>query len=178
MKLRIFLLPILATFFCQSLFAQENKPLESKLTIEFSDNHGCGSGLVESQTYGWWMGKVTKILSSNRFVLNKRFAVTLVGINPKINKTAIKDFLKNNLLGKNISFSANLRKESDLKLNAVVVIRDYDEVREINEYLLEHGLAKFKDFDTDYLVPYYWPCRLEKAQERAKQAKLGVWSNK
>ena len=176
MKLRILLLAILAISCGQILYAQENSPPESKSIPKFglSDNDGCGSGEVESQIYGWWTGKITKILSSNRVMLNQRFSVNLVGINPSVNKTDVRQFLEKYLLGKRVSFSANLRKKKDLKLNGVVLLMDSNEIGEINEYLLEKGLAKFTDFDTDYLVPYYWPCRLEKAQEKAKNAKLGI----
>ena len=88
-------------------------------------------------------------------------------------------FLRKNVLNKTASVSANTRKKSDRFFGGVVsVADDKRDFGYINAYLLESGKAKYKEFASDNLVPYYWPCRLEKAQEKAKKAKLGIWAVK
>ena len=105
------------------------------------------------------------------------FTVTLLGIDDKTNQSHIKNFLVENILHKEVWIQANLRKDSDKKFGGVVqLLGDNEDIDYINEYLLENGIAKFKDFDSDNLVPYYLPCRLQKAEERAKEAKLGIWA--
>lgn len=180
--MRIVSIALLIFLSCVIFYAQDKKePTEQKsVVIDLNDlnfDDGCGSPLVESQTYGIWKGKVVKILSSNKIVLDNNFTVLLLGIDNKVNQSQIKAFLVKNVLNKEVFIQANLQKESNKKFGGVVqLLVDEEETDYLNEYLLENGLAKFKDFDSANLVPYYFPCRLQKAEKRAKEAKLGIWT--
>lgn len=175
--MRIILLALMILLSCVSFYAQDKKDsTETKIEIDLNFDDGCGSPLVESQTYGFWMGKIVKISDDNKLIL-RNYTIELLGIDNKINKLQIRDFLNKNVLNKKVWIQANLRKETDKKFGAVVQLSDDDgDIDYINEYLLENGLAKYKDFDSANLVPYYFPCRLQKAEERAKSAKLGIWA--
>lgn len=158
-----------------------------KSSPDSAGNDGCGDPAVESTAYAYRNGLVTEIISANEIVFeqdeawgseaNTKFTVTLIGIDPDYNENEIKDFLTNFVLNKRIEILANLRKKTDKIFNGeITLLIKNAEYRRVNEYLLERGIAKFKDFKADYLVPYITPCLLRKAEERAKNAKLGIWA--
>lgn len=161
---------------CGSFYAQSIEKTEQSI-CSVCDADGCIRPTAESQTYGFWKGKIVKILSSNKLVLDNNRTVVLVGIDNKINQAQIKEFLNKIFLNKEVWIQATLRRKSDKKIRGVVEFSGYNEdIDSINEYLLENGLAKYKNFETGYLVPSYMPCRLQKAEERAKLAKVGIWA--
>lgn len=166
---------LIVLLLCGISYAQNNKP-SSNL------DDGCGNPLVESQGYGFRWGKITKIISGNAVLFeqgSETFTITLVGIDRENNKTKILEFLEKHILNQNVVVIGNLRKESDKEFGGLVFTvkdRSIDLIDLINEKLLELGIAKYKEFSSDNLIPYYQPCRLQKAEERAKKAKLGIWA--
>lgn len=163
---------------------QTNEPvLKGSITL---DGDECGSSLKESQTYAYRQGKVTKILSSNKVTVQffprgddtegETATIRLVGISSRKYPHQIKSFLNQHLLNQSVTVLGNKREANDKAYGAIITILDHDEIDELNEYLLENGIAYFSDFDSANLVPYYMPCRLEKAQERARAEKLGIWA--
>ena len=157
-------------FLCGVSYAQDKKNT-------FTLDDGCGDPAVESQTYGFWKAKVVKIKSSNQIILDYPknrglFKIKLVGINPRENKTEIVNFLKKNVLNQEVWATSN----SPRKFGATVQVLNNGEIDDLNEYLIENGIAKYVDFDSANLVPFYMPCRLQKAENRAKLAKRGIWA--
>jgi len=187
--LRTLTIGILAFFTFPGTFAQIPNSVSPKPESQISLGDECGDPSVESQLYAYRQAKVTRILSSTEmrvkaFTRNgnvdvKNFTVRLVGIKPNTNATQIKTFLIKNVLNRNVEIIGNPRKKKDTNYGAIVRFLDNseDEMDELNEHMIETGVAGFMDFDSDNLVPFYWPCRLEKAQERARAAKLGIWVN-
>ena len=153
----------------------------------FGDFDGCGAPEVESQLYDFRYGRITKILSGSTLAFRqatvngnrkpRSFVVRRVGIDPQANSSRIVGFLKKNVLNKPVTVWADARHETDFDLAATVTVSGgRPNIGELNRYLLENGLAKYRDFDSANLVQYFWPYRLEKAEQQAKEAKLGIWS--
>lgn len=174
------LLFLVVLFLCGISFAQENYR-------EGLFNDGCGNPLVESQSYESREGKITKIINANTIIFeqsvlngNKEKAthtIELAGIDSSKNRTKIIEFLKKHILNQEVLVTGNLRNKSDKKLKGLVfVASEDDDIDWINDNLLELGIARYKKFSSNYLVPYNKPCQLEKAEERAKEAKLGIWA--
>jgi len=138
--IRLFSVTLLILLSCATFYAQDKKEsTETKLEIDLNLDDGCGSPLVESQTYGFWMGKIVKISDDNKLILGN-YTIELLGIDNKINKLQIRDFLNKNVLNKEVWIRANLRKETDKKFGAVVQLSGDDgDIDYINEYLLENG---------------------------------------
>lgn len=175
---------------CAFSFAQDknesNSDLSSILKNGVISDDGCGDQAYESQLYDNREGKITKILSANQVVFeqaieegdeeNRKFTVELVGINPATNRKKVLQFLEKYVLNRDVEVTGNLRKESDKKFKGLLfVANDDDDVNWVNENLLEKGIAKYKSFESANLVSMIMPCRLQKAEERAKEAKLGIW---
>lgn len=180
-------------FLCGISYAQTNKPA-------FTLDDGCGDPMVESQTYGYRRGKVIRVINSNKLIVEithsnnvwddeheeygdesklvkpQIFEVSLVGIDDTINKKVVTEFLKQNLHNKQVTIIGNTRKKNLNKIKALVRFTKDDEFEEISEYLLENGIAKFKDFQLTNLVPMLTHCELERAEANAKKAKLGIWA--
>jgi hypothetical protein len=111
------------------------------------------------------------------------FKVFLVGIDKSSNKKQIKKFLTEKILNQEVQVTGNTKnswktkKDNSRKLDAVVLLLgDSEDINDISEYLLESGIAKFKDFQLGNLVPMLTKCELKKAEEKAKTAKLGIWA--
>ncbi len=111
------------------------------------------------------------------------FKAFLVGIDKNTNKKEIKKFLTEKVLNQEVRIIGNTKnswkteKDTSRKLNAVVwLLGDEEEIDDISEYLLENGIAKFKDFQLTNLVPMRTHCELERAGEKAKKEKLGIWA--
>ena len=199
--MRIIAITLLVFLSCVSFYSQDKKgDTETKPEIDLNFNDGCGNPFVESQTYGYRRGKVVKITSSNKLIVevwnsnnvwddeheesgdesklikSQMFEVSLVGINEATNKKAITDFLKEKLLNKQVTIVGNTRKKNSNKIQALVQFTKDDKFEEISEYLLENGITKFKDFELTNLIPRRTSCELERAETNAKKAKLGIWA--
>lgn len=143
----------------------------------------CGSRLVESQTYGFTLPsvKVVKIVDANSIVVEKslennkkkKYSVNLIGINPNTNKSNVVKFLKENLLDQLINITGN-----NWKSGAIIQFfnKEGKNLTEVNLYLLGKGIAEYQKFDSEYIVPSRTPCVYQKAQETARNEKIGVWA--
>lgn len=203
MKLLI-LICALCSFFV-GVKAQDTKPVEPSKGITFEsllkvkpkkteDGNSqftlggeCGNPAEESQLYDQRKGKITKILSANEILFEQysvsgnekkdKFTVKLVGIDANQNKIIVKQKLQNILLNQQVEVYGNLRNKSDKKLGGIIwLFGENEDIDEVNIYLLENGIAKYETFESANLVSMVIPCRLQKAEERAKTAKLGIWA--
>ena len=187
---------------CAVSFAQDKKETtETKSSFDLNFDDGCGNPMVESQTYGYRKGKVIKITNSNNLIVEvtnsnnvwddkheeetndesklikpQMFEVSLVGIDTTRNKKAIADFLKENLLNNQVTIVGNTRKKKSKKIQALIRFIKDDELEEVSEYLLENGIARFKDFQLTNLVPMRTHCELNRAETNAKKEKVGIWA--
>jgi hypothetical protein len=162
-------------------------------------NSGCGDPTTESQLYTYRFGKVTEVTDDNHLTVeitrsglawdspegdwkdSKKLTrpgpltITLVGIDGSVNKQEINAFLRTNLIGKKVTITGNKRSKSSA-FEALVEFKTAGELEEVNEYLLERGLAKFNNFTHAHIVPMTTACELKEAEKRARDAKLGMWS--
>lgn len=200
--MRMILITLLIFLSCVSFYTQDKKEsIKTKHEIDLNFNDGCGNLSVESQTYGYRKGKVIKITYANNLIVEvtnsnnvwddeheeeiddelklikpQLFEVSLVGIDKNINKKAITSFLKENLLNKQVTIVGNTIKKNSKKIQALIRFTKDDEFEEVSEYLLENGIAKFKDFQLTNLVPMRTSCELARAEINAKNEKLGIWA--
>lgn len=64
------------------------------------------------------------------------------------------------------------------ELTALVQLNIGEKFEEINNHLLENGIAKFNNFSHANLVPMTTACELGKAEARAREKGVGVWAVK
>lgn len=177
---------------CVNFFAQDKE----KSGVDFTSlmkgngviiNGGCGDTAYESQLYDNRKGKIIEILSANKVLFEQdsvdgneekdKFTVKLVGIDANENKTAVKNKLQEILLNQEVEIYGNLRKKKDKEFGGIVwYLGDNEDIDEVNIYLLENGIAKYEPFESANLVSMVMPCRLQKSEEKAKEAKLGIWA--
>ncbi|GEM_PF-6167923 len=146
----------------------------------------CGSQVTESQTYNHRWGKVTKIIDGNTITVevnkvdgieinNSPLNVDLVGIDTNTNEEEAKKFLTENLLNETVTVIGNIRRD-----NFFAIVQGKEKtsgkIIEVNRYLLENGIVKFKPFSSGYLVPHRTPCVYQKVEEKARKEKLGLWA--
>lgn len=152
----------------------------------FTIGDECGDPGTYSQL--WWTreGTVTQVLDADRVRLEQDtyrgnpesaiITVKLVGIDKSVNAKAVKNFLVAKILNQRVTVTGNVRKESDTSMSGILALRS--KYPDINEVLIEEGLAKFKNFDLGYLIPYNKACQMQNAEERARSAKRGIWQQK
>jgi endonuclease YncB( thermonuclease family) len=157
------------------------------LNSQFTLGDDCGDTAYESQRYDQRKGKIIKIPGANKVLFNQtsvdgnkeknEFTIELVGIDAEQNNAAVEKALQDILLKQTVEITGNLRNDSDKTFGGVVRLIDSKEnIDEVNIYLLESGIAKYKPFESANLVSMVMPCRLQKAEERAKTAKVGIWA--
>lgn len=119
----------------------------------------------------------------SKLIEPQTFKVFLVGIDNSFNQTEVRKFLTENILNQQVRIIGNTKnswktqKDSSQKLNAAVwLLGDNEDINDISEYLLENGIARFKNFQLTNLVPMRTKCELERAEEKAKREKLGIWA--
>jgi len=195
--MKIFATVLLALLVSTISFGQE-KVAEK---LEYTLDRGCGDPMTESNIYTFRSGKVIAVSSDNELSVavsktlnapaeddsdtkdndkqanSKTFTVTIVGVSNSVNKKEINSFLRTNLLGKDVTITGNTKSKASTVAGLVQFDTD-EELEDVSEYLLERGLAKFKDLTHPNLVPMTTVCLLKKAEKRAMDAKLGVWSSK
>jgi len=170
---------------CVSFYAQVKE--ESDIKSQYTIGDDCGDTAYESQLYDNRKGKIIEILSANKILFEQnsvngnevkdKFTVKLVGLDASKNKTAVKNKLQDILLNQEVEIFGNLRKKTDKEFGGIVwSLSDNEDIAEVNIYLLENGIARYKPFESANLVSMVMPCRLQKAQETAKEAKLGIWA--
>jgi endonuclease YncB( thermonuclease family) len=164
---------------------EKPKPSPAPTIQFFTVDDGCGDPATFSQTWDWREGVVERIVDANTFVFKQEtlngnketrtLVVELVGIDANVNTKALKEYLAK-FENKLVTVWGNLKNSNDASMPAVIAVGRG--AIEINELLVEKGIAKFKPFDLGHLIPYNESCQLEKAEGRAKSAKLGIWANK
>jgi endonuclease YncB( thermonuclease family) len=140
----------------------------------------CGSPLVESQGYGFRMGKVIGIKDGSTIIIEtdpgKTYStVHLAGIDSKGNEDNIIKFLSDNILGKSVNLFGNKKEESDDSLFAIVSNLEGNYF-EINRLLLEKGMAGFVKPGYVHSVSDYTMCVYQQLVEKAKKEKIGIWA--
>ncbi|HVE57099.1 MAG TPA: thermonuclease family protein [Pyrinomonadaceae bacterium] len=174
--------------------------LPGQLKMTFDD--GCGNPFAESQTYSYRYGKVLEITSDNKIIVKvvrsnnvwddeyektadgvgrklkkpQIIIASLVGIDETVNQSEIGKFLLDKVLDQQVTLIGNTKKDDGKKIDALIELTDDEEIDEINSYLLENGMAKFKAFQLTNIVPARTACQLEKVEAKAKSAKLGIWA--
>lgn len=197
--MKIFSTILFIVLSCANFYAQDKTtPSQTQSTLNLNFDNGCGNPFVESQLYGYRMGEVTSVTSTGRLKVKvthsnnvfedkndknsvdkskllkpQLFTVSLVGIDESVNINEMVAFLNRTILNKQVTIIGNTKK-SNKNIEALVESFE-DDVEEINEYLLENGIAKFKQFSLTNLVPMRTFCVLEKAELRAKKEKRGIW---
>ena len=179
---------------------KSKEPATSRLNLTFDD--GCGNPLAESQIYSYRYGKVIVVTDDNKIIVKvlrsnnvqgdeyektdngirnklkqpKLLTVALVGLDETINQSEIKRFLLEKVLDREVTVIGNTRQDNDKRVDALVELTSDDEIDELSEYLLENGIAKFKEFQLTNLVPMRTACELKRAEDKAKAEKTGIWA--
>ncbi len=179
---------------------KSQKSSDDSILTTFDD--GCGNPFAETQTYSYRYGTVLEITSDNKIIVKvvrsnnvwddeyeqndkgvgrklkkpQIIIATLVGIDEAVNESAIKNFLLTKVLDQPVTLIGNTVKGDAKKIDARVELTNDAEIGEINAYLLANGIAKFKKFQLTNIVPLRTACQLEKAETKAKEAKLGIWA--
>lgn len=164
-------------------FAQAVIPSAPKeLVVHTEYEKECGSPFTESQTYGFWTGKVTKIKDGNSIVFEnvrsgklREYTVHLAGIDPMGNEENLIKFLRENILGKTVEISGNRKKDSDDSFFGIVLNLDDDDYDEVNRHFLETGMAGFVKPDYLHSVSYTTMCIYEQIVAKVKKEKIGIW---
>lgn len=181
--------------------AQKTKELlPGRLIMTFDD--GCGNAFAENQIYSYRYGKVFEITSDNKIIVKvlrsnnvledeyekaddgvgrklkkpQLIIASLVGVDTESNSSEIKNFLLDRVMGQDVTLIGNTKKDDGKKIDALIQVTSSPEIGEISKYLLENGIAKFKEFQLTNIVPLRTACELKRAEEKAKAAKLGIWA--
>ena len=179
--------------------AQKSKePAKSEINLTYDD--GCGNPLAETQAYSFRNGKAIVITDDNKIIVKvnrgsnvrspkyenpdevKRLqqpqllTVSLVGIDETVSRSEIKRFLLDNVLDRDVTVIGNTKKDGDKNIDALVNITIGDARSEVSQFLLEKGIAKYKEFQLTNLVPTRTACELRRAEEKAKTEKTGIWA--
>jgi len=171
-----------------SAFAQSDKPAPDKAPISINGvllsneyEKECGSYVMESNTYSHRAGRVTKVLSGNRIVVESGkgrkkeiLTVNLAGIATSINSEKLSEFLTEKILNKIVSVRGNKKEDTDTEMFAII---ESSEFSDLNRYLIENGLADYEKPGYGYSVSYVTTCIYRKLLEKAKNAKIGIWAN-
>jgi endonuclease YncB( thermonuclease family) len=144
--------------------------------FEFQDV--CGSPTVESQTFPKHSGIVAKIIDGDTVEVKdgygKVWIVELAGVGSIDGSEEAKMYLTKNILNKNVAFRGNPDKTKDPVIEAMLVRKGVD----INRYLIENGLVKYRETEYGYAVSNYELCVFDKLETKARNAKLGIWAGK
>lgn len=173
---------ILIMCFCLAFIKAQDRiqpVLGSVLLVK--DECGEFTSASESQLYDWREGKIVKIIDGNTIVFEStiengsekkdRFIVDLAGV--KASKITRK-FLKENFLNKEVSVKGNTLRENDKNYSAIVYGKTGN-ILEVNCFMIRKGIARSKKFKGKNLVPDSKPYYYLKAEEKAKDEKLGIW---
>jgi endonuclease YncB( thermonuclease family) len=144
--------------------------------FEFEDV--CGSPAVESQIFPKRSGIVAKIIDGDTVEVKdgygKVWIVELAGVGSVDGNDEAKVYLTKNVLDKKVDFHGNPDKTKDPIIEAMLVRKGVD----INRYLIENGLAKYRETEYGYAVSNYELCVLDKLETRARLSRVGIWTGK
>lgn len=179
---------------------KSQKSADDSILTSFDD--GCGNPFAETQVYSYRYGTVLEITSDNKVIVKvvrsnnvwddeyekndngvgrklkkpQIIIASLVGIDEAVNQDEIKNFLLTKVLDQPVTLVGNTVKGDAKKIDARVDLTNDAVIGEINAYLLANGMAKFKKFQLTNIVPARTACQLEKAEAKAKEAKVGIWA--
>lgn len=170
------------SFLCFGQDKDENRPKFDLLKFEFEKE--CGSPLTESNLFAHREGRIVAVNSANEVTFEAlaqttykgsrpkgTFIVKLAGIWGRTNESALKKFLTDTLLGKEVEIVGNTEAEGDKSFYGII---RGGGLGDVNRHLLETGMARFKR------PPYasvwrYNLCVYEQVAKQAEAAKLGIW---
>ena len=144
------------------------------------DMFDCGNPNSESQLIPEYKAKVIEIIDGNtvRVKIKEKakriFRVDLAAVDTDENDAQAKQILIDEVLNKDIYLSGNTR-EKDFMFG-VIVTQNKNGIGEVNRYFLENGIAKYKNPDYGYSTSNYVLCVYSKFEEKAREAKLGIWA--
>ena len=156
--------------------------IDAQYNFEYQEE--CGNPLSSSFAYrGTRKGKVTKVVNGNTIIFkqsegfNKQdkgtFTVYLAGIDSTLNEENLKKFLIENVLNKKISIYGNVENDSDNHLFGILWGAGF---ADINQYILQNGLADYSRPDYIHSVSSHTLCIYRQEVKKAKEAKLGIWA--
>lgn len=148
----------------------------------------CGDPLMESMTWHSVEGKVIEVLDGDTVVMkfkDDRLLVDLVGIeSPSMNKPfgmRAQLFLERLVKDKNISVLVNPSdwgegwgRPTPKKILGVVHVEE-PQILSVNLELIRAGLARHKKAPS-YKMSDYTECWYIKAEEKAREEKVGLWA--
>lgn len=144
--------------------------------IKFEFEEVCGSPAVESQIHARRSGTVIDIIDGDTIKIKdnrgKKWTVELAGADSSRNNAQNTQIITKKILGKDVTFIGNPKKEKRKLVEAIV---RYDGT-EINRFLIENGLASYRNTEYDYAVSNYTLCVYDKLETQAKSKKLGIWA--
>lgn len=178
----------------------QKPPVSGQFSLDY--NGGCGNPSAESQIYSYRYGQVLEITSDNKIIVRvvrsnnvwddeyekidnetgrklikaQIYTVSLVGIDDRSGQTEIQKILLEKVLDREVTLIGNTIKDNHKKIDALVRLSNDDEIDEVSKYLLENGIARFKEFQLTNLVPKPTACELKRAETKAKTEKLGIWA--
>lgn len=166
---------------CAILYAQDEKKSEKNVSGSFQITGECGDHLLGRQGnfYESSDGKIIEIVDGNTVIFEsvnengdkEEITVNLAGIE---DSDSAKSFLEKNLLNKNVRVMGWISKE--IGENRIAVIYNkIGKLSEVNCFMITNGIAQYKKFKGNDIVPDYKNYYYAEAEEKAKEAKLGIW---
>lgn len=153
----------------QNLVTASNKPVdENVIEISNDDDELKNLPCLElSKT-----GKITEVKDNSKIIFNyneKKYELTLIGIDTENAISDLITVIKNDLLNKDVQIAFDNNKTDGVDTFAYI----YLDNKLYNEYLLESGITTLKteQINTAYLSD------LKQAQAYAKQLNNGIWAD-
>lgn len=176
-------LAILLVFvFCAFSQAQDKKEDQACQESFGQFSLECGECGCPGSTPSRWdviYGTAVSIVDSDTIVVNfdnKNYTINLIGIDTDSNQTEITLFLQKTILNKRVNVFVRAETGENLQ-NSGIIVPIEKEIRSINEYLLQNGMAKYKAIDLDALDDAgVTACEFKLSEKKAKEARSGIWA--
>lgn len=163
------------------------QPLRSPYALDIRPPDECGDPAMISQGYALAWGKVVEVVSGDRIAVDfpAEPYQTLDGVKTlrlvDIEAPALdqplgqesKARLEERLLGREVQVWLSPYQEEGEPVNVMVYRKGEHDIDE-NRGQLEAGMARFVE-QGDYSVDWWLSCHYERAEQRAKAARLGLW---
>lgn len=159
----------------------------------------CGDPAKVSQSYRYLPGTVIEVIDGDTLVVDlhklnfdEEDAFDRL-VEPALGKTTVqlvnieapaapdpwadeaREHLSSTLLGKAIEVMISPHQEPGAPMNVMIELRDGHDLDE-GVALLELGLARYRDFGP-YALDWWLECKYQRAEERAREAKHGLWGD-
>lgn len=135
-------------FLILSTFAFSQSVAEQLLSNEYEA--ACGKPLADGKVYDYRAGRITSVTKDNVLVFRQRelngdekvetIGVQLAGIGVKTSSSLLNNFLRKNMVGKDVVIAGNKRTVSDTSLIGSVWTSS---IGDVNQYLLRNRIAAF-----------------------------------